>query len=205
MMRSLKYSILLTMSLIAVLQAGIVYGQAKQPKFLKGFEIGFYLKQEIGFGTCKPVSLKSPNPYLYIRIPLTNRFKAEVSINRSQFYNGLTNNQGDAASKKFNLSAAITAPVSLQYYFGNPNQRIRPFIGIGGTFYSTLAGTGSPINGWHEVTSTYRGPNYISVFFTQGMTIEINTHLQITQALHFYNGGDNKNVEMNVGIGYRLP
>lgn len=192
--------------------AGLVCAQEKQYRhkpFLRGVELGFYGRTELGFLNHKPARLQFKQPEMFIRLPLSRHWKAEVSINRQQFFSGIQSSNADVQRvAAYNSECGVTMPASIQYYFLNPSSKVRPFVGMGGWLFATSRGGAMNCTNPESrqgINSGYRGPNFISVFYTQGITIEVNTHLQITQSIHFYNQGDAGNVEMTVGIGYRLP
>ncbi|NDC42211.1 MAG: hypothetical protein EBZ77_11800 [Chitinophagia bacterium] len=205
-MRSLL-SILSVWLLLTTTVVGSAYAKkCKHKPFIQGIELGFYGKSELGFSTHKPAQLRFTPPSLFVRLPLYRRLKAEVCINREQFFSQLNHN-----SNKNNLLQGlngyhVSVPVSIQYYFLNPSSRIRPFVGVGGWLFATPnSGNPGANDEQARINNGYRGPNFISVFYTQGFTIEVNTHLQVTQSIHLYNLGSSNNVEMTFGIGYRLP
>lgn len=200
--RTIKTTII---AALCVLMGAFAHAERKPLKMLQNFEIGFYFRQELGFNASKPVQIKSPCPYFYFRIPLTSHFKVEVSLDRQQYFTGIVD-QNNNNSSALNFNKGLTIPMNLQYTFRDPSRKVRPFIGVGSWLNTSQYFNGNATGtDWKDVPSTYRGPNYISVFFTQGVIIEVNTHLQITPAIHMYNRGDINSMEMNVGIGYRLP
>ena len=46
---------------------------------------------------------------------------------------------------------------------------------------------------------------YITILFTQGVTFEVNTKIQVTQSFHFIPSNTNSVIGIDLGIGYKLP
>jgi len=100
----------------------------------------------------------------------------------------------------------ISVPVTLQYYLLPKKSRLQPYAGAGFQYNIMYQ------NYNHATISDYRAPNnqqpgnkYISIVFTQGMTFEVNTKIEITQSFHFIPNGTEKIIGIDLGIGYKLP
>ena len=160
--------------------------QNKQTKFQYGANHGLTLRKKTGS------HFKIESGFTYNQLQPQN-FKNNFSCNN---FNAL---------KPYTLSL----PATLQYYFLPEKSTLHPYCGAGiQTNINISPNTISPFTG-----DTYPGTNhqtyqtgtkYISILFTQGVTYEINTKIQITQSFHFIPNAT-KTFGIDLGIGYTLP
>jgi outer membrane protein W len=146
---------------------------------------------------------------LVLRKPLNNYFSIESGIKYSIVQNaaGPINNAFCNNYIGARKPYSVSIPVTIQYYFLPEKSRIRPYIG-GGLQYNFNT-NGNNITPFHADTrndyTDQTGTKYISILFTQGITFEINTKIQINQSFHFVPGGTNKTIGIDLGIGFNLP
>ncbi len=101
----------------------------------------------------------------------------------------------------------ITAPATLQYYLLPKECKVKAFVGAG-VQYTMPVNTPQTTPTNKEYIAKYSpndGNNYISVVYTQGIIIEVNTKIQITQSFHFIDAGQEKRIGLNLGIGFKIP
>ena len=46
---------------------------------------------------------------------------------------------------------------------------------------------------------------YITILFTQGVTFEVNTKIELTQSFHFIPTNTTNIIGIDLGIGYKIP
>ena len=61
-----------------------------------------------------------------------------------------------------------------------------------------------------DVVSQYNTPpqsdtKYITIVFTQGVTFEVNTKIEVSQSFHFIPENNNTVIGINLGVGYKIP
>jgi len=136
---------------------------------------------------------------LVLRQPLNQHFKVEAGLNI-----GLTNKA--SGPDKLNK---ITLPVNLQYHFLPDKYRIHPYCGAGvqcklfsnETILSSSINTEGQQDHYNKLSDT----KYITILFTQGVTFEVNTKIQVSQSLHFIPGNTSKVIGIDFGVGYKFP
>ena len=147
------------------------------------------------------------NKTVVLRKPINSHLKAEAglmygSMQRSPFTTGFQTTKISSAPGK------LSAPVTLQYYFLPEKCRVRPYCGAGlqGNLLINAPGP-APFTDGAPVTSYNTQPDtkYITILFTQGVTFEVNTKIEVNQSFHFIPGGANKVIGIDLGIGYKIP
>ena len=125
---------------------------------------------------------------------------------------------GAAISKQMRLEAGVTwfrqamanknnyrqytsflIPISANYYLLPKKSRFQPYLGIGASYYRQFTGVN------YESNQIANGLNKMSIMFTQGFTIEVNTKINITQSLHLIATEEKKTIGLSIGIGFKLP
>jgi outer membrane protein W len=171
---------------------------------------GHQSKTTFGIQAGKEITLVAPsfgkrskanynnNKSLVLKQQIIQHFKVETGLNfgSTSKVNGL-----DKINK-------LTLPVTLQYYFLPDKYKLRPYCGAGvqGKLYSSenLPSTANsdtqPDN--HSNTADKK---YISILFTQGVTFEVNTKIQVNQSLHFIPGNSSRVIGIDIGVGYKFP
>ena len=112
--------------------------------------------------------------------------------------NGFNKGVNKFAASKINI------PLTLQYHPLCCGAKIDPFVGMG-LQYNFNTATSSQSNPELTFQNTNTGTKYISILFTQGVTYEINTKIDVDESIHFIPGTGSKSLGFNVGIGYKLP
>ena len=145
---------------------------------------------------------------LVLRKPLNKHFKIEAGVN----YNSITNSP-DLLDLTIRNNGAktnqISLPVTIQYYFLSRQYRLRPYCGAGMMGCITANNRNQiPLlrgDGRTEQYIPQPDTKYITILFTQGVTFEINTKIQVSQAIHFIPGYNNKVIGIDMGVGYTFP
>lgn len=138
----------------------------------------------------------------------TNKFFARTTIN-----NHLAVEAGFGLSKNFfheskpNLCCdKLLVPVTLQYHFLSGKYRLRPFFGAGLQYNQNLGNNSfTPSRFDEHTTTTDQGTKYVTILFTQGMTYEVSTKIQVTQSFHFIPVGTDKTLGIDIGVGFTIP
>lgn len=124
---------------------------------------------------------------------LNNRWKAAGSINLNVPTTGSI--------------YAITAPATLQYYVLPKERKVKAFVGAGIQYTMPVnkPQVAATPTEYLPKYSPDNGNHYVSVVFTQGIVIEVNTKIQITQSFHFIDAGQEKRIGLNLGIDFKIP
>jgi len=161
-------------------------GGSKQIKTYPGISNSLFARKPI-YGR---VSLEGGATYTMFRKPVSLPFKENKNLNSFQAYN-------------------IALPVTVNYFFLPGHCCIHPYIGAGFQYNLTPNNrTGSPFNNESNVAyqdNQQGGTKYISLLFTQGVTFQVNTKIQINQSVHFAPGNNNRVIGIDLGIGCQLP
>jgi outer membrane protein W len=140
------------------------------------------------------------NKSFYLRKPLTEHVRFQTGICYSAAHNVARTNDGRTTFEP----CRVALPLTLQYNF-LPHSRIRPYCGAGVQCnFNINNGAFNP----EMPAPSYRhqsGTQYVSILFTQGITFEINTKIQITQSFHFMPDNADKTIGIDLGIEYTLP
>ena len=146
------------------------------------------------------------NNKIVLRKPINAHFKAEAGLSYSAFQNGSSTSFG--SNNPLQKVSKFSLPITLQYYFLPEKSKVRPYCGAGLQYNFNANGNAiSPFNsdGRNEYVPQ-TGNKYISIIFTQGITFEINTKIQVTQSFHFIpDNNNNKTFGIDLGIGFTLP
>lgn len=179
--------------------------------------IGFRSGREILFNASPLIYNKQSKVHagvsnsLVLRKPLNNHFNVEGAISYRVFQNLTTNNTSDKTpGNKNTLSQKaynIALPVAVNYFFFPGKCRVRPYFGAGFQYNLNLNNASNAIslfpNDNKIEDNQQHGVKYIS--FTQGITFQVNTKIQVTQSFHFIPDNNNKVIGIDLGIGCQLP
>jgi len=210
-MRKLLLYILPVMLLLA---ATTVYAQAKHKsiKHHSNYTIGFQSGREFLFNSSPAIRTHQSKIHtgvsssLVLRRPIGNHLAVAAGVN---YY------PSNTAVKKLSDKSFATQPykfalpVTVEYYFLPRERKLRPFVGAGAQ-YNLLGTAGntsiSPFtdNSSTSQTNSVAGTKYINILFTQGVTFEINTRIQLTESIHFIPDNNNCSFGIDLGIGFRL-
>jgi len=98
-------------------------------------------------------------------------------------------------------------PLSMDFYLLPQKSKLNTYCGIG-LQYNHLCKQNACYQGDQEQpTSPYPlpGTHLVSILFTQGVTYEVNTRIQVKQSIHFIPQAGNKTIGLDLGIGFKLP
>lgn len=136
----------------------------------------------------------------FFRIPLISKLKFELGLNYT--YNAQEYCLDGRKVRVANLLNKVTVPVSVQYYLLPKESKLQPFFGMGLVFNPN---TNSYIpNETSNLTLSRQNNTFMSILFTQGMTYEINTKLNITETIHLMNTDGTNRVGISLGVGLKL-
>lgn len=190
--------------------------KVKQAKKKQSITIGFQTGRSTKYNASSMHSSSKSKTYLndhkiVFNKTINRHFKAETGIGYSLYQNG---NQGtglnNSNTQSFHKSNQPYFPLSVQYYPLSEKTKFHPFCGVGLQFNPNLnASFTSPFNStgdsYPSQGNTMPGTKYISIIFTQGVTYEINTKIQITQSFHFLQNNNDNTLGIDVGVSFSLP
>jgi hypothetical protein len=141
----------------------------------------------------------------YIRKTISRHFKIETGLDYIQPYNLPVIHPAITGTRNYTGQSTLSVPLLVDYFLLPEKHRVNPFCGFGLEFNHTL-GTYIPFTPTEENTLI---PNtqlrqYLSVVFTQGVNIEINTKIEFSQSFHFLPESNNKSLGFNIGFGYKI-
>lgn len=143
---------------------------------------------------------------LVLRKPLNAHFKAEASLGYGTLQTKAFQDISFPANKITTLGK-LSMPVTIQYYFLPEKSRVRPYCGAGlqgNLFFNNNQALLS--DGPNEYSNTPQpDTKYITILFTQGVTFEVNTKIEVNQSFHFIPGSTTKVIGIDLGIGYKIP
>jgi outer membrane protein W len=216
MTRTLKIISLAIVISSLMITSQCVYAQSKSNTRHKTDKrkstIGFQTGREVSFSAEPTIHGRQSkmhsanNNKIVLRKPINGHFKAEAGLSYSAFQNGTSTSfsSNSPLQKVFKFSL----PITLQYYFLPEKSKVRPYCGAGLQY--NFNANGNAISPFTTDSRTEHVPQtgnkYISIIFTQGITFEINTKIQITQSFHFIpDNNNNKTFGIDLGIGFTLP
>ena len=207
---------ILTIGVVALSITSVCsYAQIKHKKtakkIIRPITLGFQSGRELLFNSSPLIHSKQSKEHLGIsnrlvlRKPLNAHFKIETGLS---YGNVQTNINTAPGSYKNNPTYKFAIPLTTQYYFLPRETRIKPYLGAG-VQYNFNPGVNpnliSPFNTDYPTStiSNPEGTKYISILFTQGMTFEVNTKIEINESFHFL--PCEKIIGIDLGIGYKFP
>jgi len=200
----------------AALASACVYGQdISLHKKHRPVTIGFQTGRELLFNSSPLLHSRQSKVHygvsssLVLRKPLNTHFKLETGIKYSAIPNAIKikiSTNKDFNSNTYKQYKQVAAPFTIQYYFLRPQVRVRPSLGAGLQYNYTINGSDFPPfnSNLQPENSAPSGTKYISVLFTEGITFQINTKIQLTQSFHFIPGNTDKSIGLDFGIDYNI-
>lgn len=215
-MASLNKIVVLTLVLCYLALASVcVYGQkiSSKPSSKNKVTVGFQSGRELLFNSSPLIHSKQSKVHyaisntLVLRKPVTQHLKLDAGIKYEIPTPGTAFDKKLFGQKKY---SSLSMPLSVEYYFLSENARVRPFIGTGVEYDLPQNATNiSPFLSDRKSEEIpfqpLQGTRYINILFTQGVTFEINTRIEVSQSFHFIPGNSSKIIGVDIGIGYRLP
>lgn len=184
----------------------------KLPKSKQSISIGIKAVEDVSF---KPNQYPNTNKHiqtnlnksLAIKKKITSRLSVETDFTEPLLKINTSGNNLNDTKNIFSLKPnQLTIPLTLQYYLLHTKTKLHPYCGAGIQYQyknevnQPLASESSP-----QSINDQKGTKSISIIFTQGMTFEVNTKIQINQSFHFIPGNSEKTLGFDVGIGYKFP
>ena len=220
LLRSVKI-LSFSIALLSLITASVCgFAQNKNKYILKKekhpISIGFQSGRELLFNSSPLLHSKQSKAHyavsksLVLRKPLNAHFKLESGLSYSNIQNTAPSIFA-LPGKQNNIIKAnkYSLPVTIQYYFLPEKCKVHPFCGAG--LQCCFAdGKNNPVtNTSMDVTQQYYNPQpdtkYITILFTQGVTFEVNTKIEITQSFHFIPQNANNVIGIDLGIGFMIP
>jgi len=195
------------------LHAQTIVKQTKKAKHNTNTTIGFQSGRELLFNSSPLVHSKQSkvhygiNNSLVLRKPLNTHFQAEarISYGISQGYVSLNDESGNTTITRKAYKVAV--PVTINYFCLPEHCKDRPYFGAGMQYNINLH-DGNAISPFSNETSTpdnqMPGTKYISILFTQGVTFQVNTKIEINESFHFIPDNAGKEIGIDLGIGYKI-
>lgn len=188
-----------------------------KPRHSNPTTIGFQSGRELLFNSSPLVHSKQSKVHyglsnsLVLRKPLNTHFKAEAgviygTVQNSSSMTNLNDRVGNIAAQK---ACYVSMPLTINYFCLPEHCKVRPYFGAGIQYNINVQG-GNAISPFSNETypqenQTPSGTRYISILFTQGITFQVNTKIEINQSFHFIPDNSNKIFGINLGIGYKIP
>lgn len=204
-MQSLRYILL---SLTALLTVSVSNGKslrAKSKVHLQDMHIGYYqgmtwLDVSKGINTPHKKTIASTSGISF-GFPFINQFRSEVGLSINNLIPG--NNKAHGLMMKNN--SFVSVPVTIQYYILPKKSKIQPYFGFGAMIVPDankimLTKDGDGLN-----TLQQGGLGTINMLITQGINIEINTHIHLTESLHIINSEGKTSYGLNLGVNLYVP
>lgn len=209
---------LTVLSMVTVSVPGFAQNKIKSvlKKENAGITIGFQSGKEILFSTTPQVHNKQNKTRygsaksLVIRKPINAHFKLETMLGYTSIQNNPPIFFGAGKINNYLKPSSFSLPVTIEYYFLPEKNKLRPFCGAG---FQCNCPNGknnnpSPLSGMDVNVPYYNSQadtKYITILFTQGVTFEVNTKIEITQSIHFMPENSNNAIGVDLGIGFKIP
>lgn len=198
-MNALKYIALFL--LLCTCTAG--YGRVRHPEriHLKSTSIGFYrgtIMLDVSRGADHS-KLRGNTTALSFGFPLINQFKAEVDLSMSNIlFTSKHRNQLSLSNKNM-----FAVPVQVQYYVLPKKSKIQPYFGFGAMIVPDADKLLFTTN--NEGSAVFKGPGTVNMLITQGINIEINTHIHLTESIHVISSEGKTSYGVNLGVNLYVP
>lgn len=181
------------MTIIMVVAANYAFAKNKRVTILdnREFSIGFNTGTITTTG--KSISLTPSNQTRSIVLGAAISRQLRIEAGVTWFRQAMAN------KNNYRQYTSFLIPISANYYLLPRKSRLQPYLGIGATYYRQFTGVK------YESNQIANGLNKMSIMFTQGFTIEVNTKINITQSLHLIATEEKKTIGLSIGIGFRLP
>lgn len=210
MRTTIKIYTVILLAALAVGASTYTYGQAKKKtKKASGITLGFQAGREILFNSSPLIHSRQSKVHygisksFVLRKSIGTHFNAETRLNDVFYPSAMSVNGFNKGVNKF-AASKINIPLTLQYHPLCCGAKIDPFVGMG-LQYNFNTATSNQSNPELTFQNTNAGTKYFSILFTQGVTYEINTKIDVDESIHFIPGTGSKSLGFNVGIGYKLP
>jgi outer membrane protein W len=190
---------------VAILMAASCFGKASLKKHhihLKDMHIGFYqgatildVSRNMNISTRKVTAATTGVTFGF---PFVTQFRSEVGLSMN---NLLLNNKKSGILAQQNSYLSI--PVTVQYYILPKKSKIQPYFGFGAMVVpdaDKLLFTRSS-----DGVNLLQGPGVINMLITQGVNIEINTHIRLTESLHIMSSEGRTSYGVNLGVNLYMP
>lgn len=187
---------------IILLVAGVANARVKHPEriHLQNPSIGFYrgtIMLDVSRGADHRTLRTSTNAISF-GFPLINQFKAEVDLSMSNIL--LTNKHKDRLS--LSNKNMLSIPVQVQYYVLPKKSKIQPYFGFGAMI---VPDADKLVFTTGEGNNVYKGPGSINMLITQGINIEINTHIHLIESIHVISSEGKTSYGVNLGVNLYVP
>ncbi len=195
------------LSLVAVSSVLAANRSTKKHKFIRFSDcyVGFYKGCEVLY----PRRIENADKFIQIpeqeislKIPVSNHVKFETGI-------CFTSAPGCAPIilMAARSEESFSVPIVLDYYLLQRKSKLQPYFGAG-----VMVGTEprrlflQQLDDKEQYNTAYPGTKFISILFTQGMTFEVNTKIQLNETIHFLSTQSSPNTfSIGFGVGFRLP
>lgn len=169
---------------------------AKQTRISLGFQTGKELQT---YSFQKRKTFSSTNS-IQLRKGLGKHFNLEAGVKYSSVPSAST-----GSCKTIVRNNQVSIPVTAQYTFLKEKNKVRPYCGVGFQYnIYPAANTSAPAKNDAEQQNATEGNKRVSILFTQGVTFEVNTKIQINQSFHFIPDQNMKTIGIDLGVGYKF-
>lgn len=197
---------LLTLLLALLVATGSQGRHVKKQRIrLKDMHIGFYhgatlLDVSHNTGTVTKKYVAAATDGIYFGFPFINQFRSEVGISMN---NILLSNRDRNKNIFTNKGSYISIPLSVQYYILPKKCKIQPYFGFGAMVVPDADRLLFTKNS--DGLNLLQGPGTINMLITQGVNIEINTHIRLTESLHIMSSEGRTSYGLNLGVNLYVP
>ncbi len=191
---------------VAILMATSCFGKASLKKHrihLKDMHIGFYqgatlldVSRNINIPSNQKVTAATTG--VTFGFPFIDHFRSEIGLSMN---NLLLNNKKNGIMTTQN--SFLSVPATVQYYILPKKSKIQPYFGFGAMIVpdaDKLLFTRSS-----DGTNMLQGTGIINMLITQGVNIEINTHIRLTESLHIMSSEGRTSYGLNLGVNLYMP
>ncbi len=144
------------------------------------------------------------NTGVYVQKKINAHLSVEAGYVQQKDFNKVINTED-----KYKLLSTnqFQIPITLQYYVLPTKKKLQPYCGTGFIYNSENLNQSSYTK--TDITKVDNNDNTghktISIVFTQGISYEVNTKIQVNQSFHFITGTQNQTFGFDLGIGYKFP
>ncbi len=144
---------------------------------------------------------------LVLRKPLNSHFNLETGIGYAATPSPYNNTILPIKNNIFK-QRSYSLPVTVQYFLLSEKYKLRPFCGAGFKYNFFNKTNFSSATTSADLMPQYYTPEsdtkYITILFTQGVTFEVNTKIEICQSFHFIPQNNNSTLGFDLGIGFKI-
>ena len=200
-----KHILVIPLFLMASLSFGQNQTRKKLLKHVRETYIGIYRGVDL-IDVSRPTHnknyLEAVNNSFVVSIPVITHFKVETGLSYRHIISGTQNNITQAVPFG-RQQKSLTVPVTIQYFMRPDNCRLQPYFGVGAIFSPEKQS--NIIELQNDSYLSHTGTKYVSIMFTQGVTFQVNTKIQLNESMHFLQIDGKNTMGMNLGIGFKLP